>query len=145
MKGIVLMMVLAVVFGCGGWQSGKVRDQAGTKTAEGDRVEVMYFHGRQRCVTCRSIEERTREVLAESFGEAVKAGKVVFREVDISDKEGEKVADRYEVSWSSLFVNQWRGGQEKRNNMTEFAFEKAVSDVEGFKAGVKAKIEELMK
>ena len=60
-------------------------------------------------------------------------------------KEGEKIADRYEVTWSSLFVNRWKDGQEQRNNMTEFAFSKATSDPEGFKAGLKEKIEILMK
>ena len=69
----------------------------------------------------------------------------VYRTVDISDKEGEKIADRYEVTWSSLFVNRWKDGQEQRNNMTEFAFSKATSDPEGFKAGLKEKIEILMK
>ena len=53
--------------------------------------------------------------------------------------------DRYEVTWSSLFVNRWKDGQEQRNNMTEFAFSKATSDPEGFKAGLKEKIEILMK
>ena len=60
-------------------------------------------------------------------------------------KEGEKIADQYEVTWSSLFVNRWKDGQEQRNNMTEFAFSKATSDPEGFKAGLKEKIEILMK
>ena len=108
-------------------------------------VEVLYFHGKQRCMTCKSIEEQTKELLTGSLAEAVKTGQIVYRTVDISDKEGEKIADRYEVTWSSLFVNRWKDGQEQRNNMTEFAFSKATSDPEGFKAGLKEKIEILMK
>lgn len=145
MKGMFIVMVLLLVFGCNGRQNGKAGNQQETAVATGDRVEVMYFHGKQRCVTCRSIEQQTQEVLAEHFGDAVKSGKIFYREVDISDKEGEKIADRYEVTWSSLFVNQWKDGQEKRNNMTDFAFEKATGDSDGFKAGLKAKIEELLK
>ena len=80
-------------------------------------------------------------MLTGSLAEAVKTGQIVYRTVDISDKEGEKIADRYEVTWSSLFVNRWKDGQEQRNNMTEFAFSKATSDPEGFKAGLKEKIE----
>ena len=91
------------------------------------------------------IEEQTKELLTGSLAEAVKTGQIVYRTVDISDKEGEKIADRYEVTWSSLFVNRWKDGQEQRNNMTEFAFSKATSDPEGFKAGLKEKIEILMK
>ena len=108
-------------------------------------VEVLYFHGKQRCMTCKSIEEQTKELLTGSLAEAVKTGQIVYRTVDISDKEGEKIADQYEVTWSSLFVNRWKDGQEQRNNMTEFAFSKATSDPEGFKAGLKEKIEILMK
>ena len=96
-------------------------------------------------MTCKSIEAQTKELLTGSLAEAVKTGQIVYRTVDISDKEGEKIADRYEVTWSSLFVNRWKDGQEKRNNMTEFAFSKAASDPEGFKAGLKEKIEILMK
>ncbi len=145
MKMMFLAMTLVVTLGCGGRQNGKGASQVETKAAEVDRVEVIYFHGKQRCTTCQSIEQGTREVMAENFGEDMKTGKVVFRVVDISEKEGEEVADRYEVTWSSLFVNRWKDGKEQRNNMTEFAFEKAVSDAEGFKEGVKTKIEELRK
>ena len=96
-------------------------------------------------MTCKSIEAQTKELLTGSLAEAVKTGQIVYRTVDLSDKEGEKIADRYEVTWSSLFVNRWKDGQEQRNNMTEFAFSKATSDPEGFKAGLKEKIEILMK
>lgn len=42
--------------------------------------------------------------------------------IDISKKENEAIADRYEVTWSSLFVNGWKDGKENVNNMTEFSF-----------------------
>lgn len=132
MKEMFFVLALVIALGCGGRKNGKSGDQAETKEVAGDRVEVIYFHSKQRCVTCRSIEQLTREVLAENFEEAVKAGKVIFREVDISDQEGEQVADSYEVTWSSLFVNRWSNGTETRNNMTDFAFDKAMGDAEGF-------------
>lgn len=52
----------------------------------------------------------------------MKNGTVVFKTVDISTPEGEKIADKYEVTWSSLFVNKWKDGKESRNNLTEFGF-----------------------
>lgn len=143
MRIVTLWMIMVVFAACGGKQNGKSQGQA--EVADGDRVEVIYFHGKQRCITCTSIEERTQELMIESLADAVKTGKVVYRTIDISDEEGEKVADRYEVTWSSLFVNCWKEGKETRNNMTEFAFSKAVNDPEGFKAGLKEKIEALMK
>lgn len=145
MRLTTLLITLTLFSACREKQSRNLQLQEQTVT--GDRVEVIYFHGKQRCMTCKSIEEQTKELLTGSLAEAVKTGQIVYRTVDISDKEGEKIADQYEVTWSSLFVNRWKDGQEQRNNMTEFAFSKATSDPEGFKAGLKEKnrnIDEIM-
>ena len=32
-----------------------------------DHVEVMYFHGKQRCATCMAIEKYAREVVEKDF------------------------------------------------------------------------------
>ena len=137
MRLTTLLITLTLFSACREKQSRNLQLQEQTVT--GDRVEVIYFHGKQRCMTCKSIEEQTKELLTGSLAEAVKTGQIVYRTVDISDKEGD------EGTWSSLFVNRWKDGQEQRNNMTEFAFSKATSDPEGFKAGLKEKIEILMK
>ena len=110
-----------------------------------DHVEVMYFHGKQRCATCMAIEKYAREVVEKDFANEKKKGKVVFRIVDISTDEGEKIAKKYRVTWSSLFVNGWKTGKEKRNDMTQFAFKNARKNSDEFKRGVSGKIKELMK
>lgn len=38
-------------------------------------VEVLYFHGKQRCVTCKAIESCTREVIDEQLTLKSKRGK----------------------------------------------------------------------
>ena len=115
------------------------------QTRVGDHVEVMYFHGKQRCATCMAIEKYAREVVEKDFANEKKKGKVVFRIVDISTDEGEKIAKKYRVTWSSLFVNGWKAGKEKRNDMTQFAFKNARKNSDEFKRGVSGKIKELMK
>lgn len=110
-----------------------------------DHVEVMYFHGKQRCATCMAIEKYAREVVEKDFANEKKKGKVVFKIVDISTDEGEKIAKKYRVTWSSLFVNGWKAGKEKRNDMTQFAFKNARKNTDEFKRGVSGKIKELMK
>lgn len=105
-----------------------------------DHVEVMYFHGKQRCVTCMAIEKNAREVVEKDFAKEVKSGKVVFKIVDISTAEGAKIAKDYRVTWSSLFVNGWKNGKETRNDMTQFAFKNARKHADEFKKGVKEKI-----
>lgn len=110
-----------------------------------DHVEVMYFHGKQRCATCMAIEKYAREVVEKDFANEKKKGKVVFKIVDISTDEGKKTAKKYRVTWSSLFVNGWKAGKEKRNDMTQFAFKNARKNSDEFKRGVSGKVKELMK
>lgn len=110
-----------------------------------DHVEVMYFHGKQRCMTCMAIEKNAREVVEKDFANEKKSGKVVFKVVGISTDEGAKIAKDYRVTWSSLFVNGWKNGKEKRNDMTQFAFKNARKNANEFKKGVSGKIKELMK
>ena len=43
-------------------------------------VEVLYFHGKQRCTTCKAIEKYTKEVVNADLAELVKNGKLRFKE-----------------------------------------------------------------
>lgn len=101
-----------------------------------DCVEVLYFHGKQRCATCVAIEENTKAAVESEFADELKNGEVVFRIIDITKEENEKIADKYEVTWSSLFIVNHRNGKEKAKNMTEFAFGNARKSPDKFKAGV---------
>lgn len=120
-------------------------NSANAKSPEKDRVEVIYFHGKQRCATCMAIEKNTKEVVNTLFANELKNGIVVFKAVDISTTEGEKIADKYEVTWSSLFVNKWNDGKEIRNNLTEFGFGNARKNPNGFKKGLADKIRQSLK
>ena len=115
------------------------------ESSENDRVEVIYFHGKQRCATCMAIKKNTEEVVNTLFADELKNGSVVFKTVDISTPEGEKIADQYEVTWSSLFVNQWKEGKENRNNLTEFGFGNARTNPDEFKKGLADKIRQSLK
>lgn len=110
-----------------------------------DYVEVLYFHGKQRCKTCIAIEKYAKEVVAEDFAKEQKNGRVVFKVVDISTSDGERIAKSYRVTWSSLYVNGWKKGKETRKDMTAFAFKNARSDTDKFKKGVSATIRKLLK
>ena len=110
-----------------------------------DFVEVLYFHGKQRCVTCRSIEQNTKELLEAKFTQQMKAGKVVYRVIDISKKENARIAEKYEVTWSSLFLVQHKNGKEKAENLTEFAFGHSRTQPEVFKKGLAEKINQALK
>lgn len=141
MKKLLLIFTLMIgLLSCGS------RDNTATaKSPEKDRVEVIYFHGKQRCATCMAIEKNAKEVVNALFANELKNGTIVFKAVDISTPEGEKIADKYEVTWSSLFVNKWKDGKESRNNLTEFGFGNARKNPDGFKKGIADKIRQLLK
>lgn len=129
-----LLMFIALIIGLMSCSGGENRST--DNTLEKDRVEVIYFHGKQRCATCMAIEKNARYVVNTLFAEELKNGSVVFKTVDISTPEGEIIADRYEVTWSSLFVNQWKDGNETRNNLTEFGFGNARKNPDSFNSGL---------
>ena len=137
------MLLSLGLFACGGGNSKtqKSNDADNTK----DRIEVLYFHGKQRCATSMAIEQRTKETLEEQFADELKAGSLLFRVIDISQPENESLADKYQVTWPSLFVWRWKAGRETPENLTEFAFGNARTAPDTFKAGLAARIRELQK
>lgn len=138
-----LLLIFALMIGLVSCGSGD--NTATAKSPEKDRVEVLYFHGKQRCATCMAMEKNAKEVVNALFANELKKGTVVFKTVDISTTEGEKIADKYEVTWSSLFVNKWKDGKESRNNLTEFGFGNARKNPDGFKKGIADKIRQSLK
>ena len=62
-----------------------------------------------------------------------------------STGEGEKIADKYEVTWSSLFICKWKNGKETHENLTEYAFANARTAPDTFKSGVIEKIKTSLK
>ena len=132
MKQLLIFLSFMIgLMSCGGRENTTTAD-----SPEKDRVEIIYFHGKKRCATCMAIEKNAKEVVNTQFANELKNGTVVFKTVDISTPEGEKLADKYEVTWSSLFVNKWKDGKESRNNLTEFGFGNARKNPDGFKKGL---------
>ena len=137
------MMVSLILLACGEKSNAvTVKEQSGKVK---DFVEVLYFHGKQRCVTCRSIEQNTKELVEAKFARQMKEGKVVYRVIDISKKENARIAEKYEVTWSSLFLVQHKNGKEKAENLTEFAFGHSRTQPEVFKKGLAEKVNQALK
>ena len=145
MKNLFYTLIAAILLISCGNGTEKKTETASTDVKQADRIEVLYFHGAQRCVTCKAIEANTKALLDSLYSNEIASGKIVYKIIDISQKENEEVADKYEVTWSSLFVNRWKNGTEEVNNMTEFGFANAKSDPDSFKNGIKSKIDELLK
>ena len=143
MKQVVLLMLTALMMLACGQQSNAETANEQKKQVK-DYVEVIYFHGKQRCMTCRSIEKNAKELLDAKFAEQMKQGKVVWRVVDISKRENAKLAEKYEVTWSSLFVVRHDGSKETAENLTELAFSTSLRQADKFKADLEAKINQIL-
>ncbi len=142
-RTLVLMMVSLILLAFGEKSNAvTVKEQSGQVR---DFVEVLYFHGKQRCVTCRSIEQNTKELLKSKFQRQMKEGKVVYRVIDISKTENAQIAEMYEVTWSSLFLVQHKSGKEKTENLTEFAFGHSRTQPDVFKKVLAEKINKVLK
>lgn len=120
---LFLCSVALFLVACGGASNSNKQISEGAVQA--DVTEVLYFHGKKRCITCNAIERLTKEVIDSLADE-----KVVMKIVDISEPEGETIADKYEVTWSSLILD--RGG--KVENLTDMGFGYAKNQPEAFKA-----------
>ena len=140
MKRVFLISLLALICFASAYSKPEKAVKSGKNV-----VEILYFHGKQRCPTCIAIGTYSKEVVNEDFAAQVKSGVVKFKEIDISTPAGEKIADKYHVTWSSLYVNRWQNGKEVRNDMTRFGFENARTNTPAFKNGLKNKITQLLK
>lgn len=141
MKNVLLILTLCVgMVACSG---GKTKSVAENQQTKKDVVEVLYFHGAQRCATCMAIEKNTKELLEVAYAEQLKSGKLVFSSVDITKEEA--LAERYEVSWSSLILVDYdKSGKERATNLTEFAFGNARTASDKFKEGLSEQITEML-
>lgn len=111
--------------------------QAQPKTAKKvgkEIVNVYYFHSKFRCPTCRAIEAQTRELLSK-----LKDQNLVMHAVDISESEGKVLAEKYQVTGSSLILD--KGG--KTTDLTEAGFMYAKNNPTVFKQKLEEAIRQL--
>ena len=80
MKVILLLAMCLGLFACGNknTKGSKAQEQQPPK----DHVEVLYFHGKQRCITCAAIEKNTKETVETLFADELKDGSLVFKSID---------------------------------------------------------------
>jgi len=75
-----------------------------------DKVVVYYMHATFRCVTCNLVESMGAELIRTEFAEAVKSGKLEWREVNF--QQNEQLAARYKVGGNTIVVARFKDGKE---------------------------------
>lgn len=137
MKNILLLTILMSLVSCTNHTAKKPQPTQIPQPTDG--VEVLYFHGKQRCITCNAIERLTKEVV-DSVG-SVGSNKIVMRIIDISQNKNQAIADKYEVSWSSLII-VYNG---KVENLTQMGFAYAKNRPTEFKMKLTQSLTQIMK
>ncbi|MFK5854711.1 MAG: nitrophenyl compound nitroreductase subunit ArsF family protein [Bacteroidota bacterium] len=109
-----------------------------------NKIEVIDFHSTHRCMTCNAIEANTKYTLEEYFADELKSGLITFQSINIDEKENFKLAEKFQATGTSLYLNVIYDGNEHQVNLTNFAFLKG-KDKESFSKELKKKIEKQLK
>lgn len=135
---VVMIIILTVIASCSRPSAQTAEKKQEKQTTE---IGVVYFHGSQRCLTCRAIEKFAKETVDSCF-----AGNdsVKFKIVDITTPEGEKLADKYEIASSALFIIKEANGKTSYSDMTPFAFKNARKNIPAFRKGIENKVREYL-
>lgn len=119
MKKVLLVLALCVGIAC------LVGCNLQKKSSDGDGkrdvVEVLYFHGAQRCKSCVVTEQIVQSVLQKQFSDAIEQGKLRYRTINIVEQE--EIANEYEIVWSSLLLVDYdANGERVIEDLTDIAF-----------------------
>jgi len=108
------------------------------------KIEVLDFHTTHRCMTCNAIEANTKYTLETYFAKELNDNRITFQVINVDEEENEKIAEKFEASGTSLFLNVIKNGKETQINLTDFAFMNG-NDQEVFSKELKTKIDKELK
>jgi len=77
-------------------------------------VIVYQFHRRFRCEACYKLESTINEALKTHFPEELKAGKLVFKVLDLDEKGTLVYEEKYDFFYNTVIVVDMDEGKETR-------------------------------
>jgi len=101
---------------------GNAQDKNTVANESVNRIEVIDFHSTNRCFTCNAIEANTKYTLETYFNDELESGKITFQTINIDEEINQELAEYYEASGTSLFLNVIISEKETHINLTNFAF-----------------------
>ena len=114
-------------------------NQLETKTSK-NKIEVLGFHSTHRCMTCNAIEKNTKYTLDTYFAKELKDGIITFQSINVDEKKNYLLAEKYEASGTSLFLNVIINEKEDIHNLTTLAFAKGKDKI-SFSSALKKEID----
>ena len=103
---------------CTSFEAGAAAQAAGQAAnqapAADSKIVAYYFHGTQRCNTCRTIEAYTHEAVQTGFGDALKAGKIEWRAVNVEEPANRHFIKDYQLYTRSVVLASYQGDKQLR-------------------------------
>ena len=91
----------------------------GQPTKENNFVIAYYFHGNFRCFSCYRIEQYSKEAVEQYFRNELNSGKLVFKAINVEEKENEHFIKDYQLYTKSLIISLVKNNKEvKFSNLT---------------------------
>ena len=137
---IVLLAVLVLISGCVS-QENKNSEDTTTFSGNVEKIEVFHFHGNHQCQRCINVGKCAEDAVNEHFQYEQKEGLIIFDHVNAELPENAELAQKYEVTGSSLWVGVYDkdGGFSKEQNINVWY---KTSDMEKCREYIKGVIEE---
>jgi len=110
-----------------------------------NRVDVIYFHVNQRCVTCLCFEERVNTVIEAYFGDAITSGRLTYRVLNAQQQQNAAIARKYGVVGSQLFINTVVNGEDHIEDIQDIWNWNCRNNKPGFDLKVRSVIEYSLK
>ena len=107
-------------------------DSAQIPVAETHQVLAYYFHGTRRCANCFKIESYTKEAIDSNFVSALKDSLLIFKIVNIDEKEYNHFIDDYKLYTKSVVLVDLHNGKQARWKNLEKVWD-FLDDKAGFK------------
>ena len=111
---IICAILIASVFAVGCGTAKKSDSGQAISKSEVEKVKLVYFHPRIRCLSCNDIEKYAKEVAENDFSNDTKDGKLKFESLQIEDPANKSLVDELDVGGSSLYLVVT--GNQKRNH-----------------------------
>jgi hypothetical protein len=108
------------------------------------KVIAYYFHVTVRCVTCRTIESYSREVVEQKFGADIAKGRLEFKLVNLQLPENKHFVKDYQLFTKSLVLVRFDKGRQAEYRVLNNTWE-LVGDKSAMQAYVEREVRDYLK
>jgi hypothetical protein len=119
--------------------------QEAAEKAKKTTLDVYYFHRTDRCATCMSIEENTKNALDTYFSDELKEGTIRFYSICYEGDTDQEAIEKYKADAPGLYLTKVKKGKETTKDVTDFAFNNSLHHGDKFKEGLRDRINNLLR